>query len=157
MVHWQPDAVNWNNTLIITSVISYFTQCMVWPDWGCVCVEAGWKYIGKIVTSVTTEATSRYLISDRVGWMQAWPEEGLHPLSCLHGHMCCFTDSPLAHPNNTSPPTSEPFSPPSSVTASVWMWWGLFSSTLTDSSRLLAVFQPTGRHQGVASGHGGKT
>lgn len=31
----------------------------------------------------------------RDGWKQSWPEDGLHPPpSCLHGHMCSFTDSP---------------------------------------------------------------
>lgn len=66
--------------------------------------------------------------------MQARPEAGLHPLPCLHRHMCCFTDSPLVHPYNKIPPTSEPFSPPSAVTASVRMWWGLLSSSLGASS-----------------------
>lgn len=83
------------------------------------------------------------LTSDkRVGWMQAWLEDELHPQPCLHGHMCYFTDSPLTHPNNQSPPTTEPFSPPSPRGyCQCVVLWGLLSST-----RLLAVSQPTGHH-----------
>lgn len=69
--------------------------------------------------------TFECMTSNRVGWMQAWPEDGLHPLSCLHGHMCSFTDSPLANPANKSPPTRKPFSPPNAFTAILWMWWCL--------------------------------
>lgn len=61
--------------------------------------------------------------------------------------MCVFIDSPLAHPSNKSPPTRRQFSPPSAV----WLrWWVLCS--MADSSRRLAVSQPTWRHQGVATG-----
>lgn len=87
------------------------------------------------------------LTSHIVEWRQSWPVDGLHPLSCLHGHMCAFIDSPLAHPSNKSPPTRRQFSPPSAV----WLWWWVFCS-MADTSRLLAVSQPTWRHQGVARG-----
>lgn len=50
-------------------------------------------------------------------WVAAGLAWGWAPpsLSCLHGHMCCRIDSPLTNPNNTSPPTGEPFSPPRAV------------------------------------------
>lgn len=87
------------------------------------------------------------LTSHIAEWRKCWPEDGLHPLSCLHGHMCVFIDSPLAHPSNKSPPTRRQFSPPSAV----WLRWGVLCS-MADSSRRLAVSQPTWRHQGVATG-----
>lgn len=82
MVRWQPD-----------------------PDWVCVCVERSWTIRKCINCTVTSECLTKFR---QMGGRRKSAEDGLHPLSCLHGYMCCFTDSPLAHPNNTSPPTSEP-------------------------------------------------
>lgn len=36
-------------------------------------------------------------------WVGAASEDGLHLLPCLHGHMCFFTDNPLAHPSFAHP------------------------------------------------------
>lgn len=68
----------------------------------------------------------------------SWTEDSLHPLLCLHGHMCGFIDIPLIVIKALPPQDNVPL-PVRLQPVCVSMIWGFISSSTGDSSRHFTV------------------